>query len=137
MALVLRSCQKLRQFGDIGGDPACEQIAAHWMGGPTTSKLYFSAIDRSVSPSAPCRSSNDFSNPPGVTPTNNMPGLVPTFWKVCAAPRGTNITDPGGRARDMVTQLYLKLARHDVEEFILGFVDVRWRPALGCDGLTK
>ena len=26
---------------------------AHWIGGPTTSKLYFSAIDRSASPSAP------------------------------------------------------------------------------------
>src|SRR6478672_3471967 len=35
----------------------------YWIGGPTTSMLYFLASARSVSASAPCRSSNIFSAP--------------------------------------------------------------------------
>jgi hypothetical protein len=106
--------------------------------------LYFFASPRSVSPSAPCRSSNDLSNPPEVTPISNTPGLVPTFWKVCAVPRGTKITDPAGALamRSPSLTLNFKLSLHDVEEFVLCLVDVHGRPAPGstfrpCQGVWR
>src|SRR5215471_1663051 len=42
-----------------------------------------------------------------------------------------------GRAHDAVTEFDLELPAHDVEELVLGLVNVGGRPALGCDGLTK
>ena len=110
---------------------------AHWIGGPTTSKLYFSAIDRSVSPSPHPAVPRMISQ---IHLASRRPTICLEFPHVlegmCGASRNKHHR-PRRRAHDLVTQLHLKLALHDVEEFILGFVDVRGRPALRCDGLTK
>ena len=69
--------------------------ARYLSGGPTESVSYLLLMLSAVAASTPCRSSKNFSSPPGVTPTSKTPGSVPLFSKVCFVPRGTNTTDPG------------------------------------------
>jgi hypothetical protein len=55
---------------------------------------------------------------------------------VCRPSRDENY-GLSGRVHNAVTELDLKVPTDDVEELILGLVDVRGWPALRRDGLTK
>jgi hypothetical protein len=62
------------------------RMGSYWIGGPTTSMLYFLASARSVSASAPCRSSNIFSAPlASAVSTQPLRKRQGPFWRLLGA----------------------------------------------------
>jgi hypothetical protein len=64
-------------------------------------------------------------------------GLRPDILEGVRDPAGDEDNGPGGRAHDAIAEFEVKLPIHDVEELVLGLVDVGGRSALGRNGLAK
>src|SRR5438105_41701 len=111
--------------------------SSHWSGGLTTSMLCIFMSVRFVSASTSCRSANIFSNPPWRHADQQHAGLRPDVLEGMRGSAGDEDDGPGGRAHNAVAEFEVKLPTHDVEELVLGSVDVGGRPALGRNGLAK
>src|SRR6266404_2213937 len=64
-------------------------------------------------------------------------GLRPDVLEGMRGSAGYEDNGPGRRAHDAVAEFEVKLPTDDVEELVLGSVDVGGRPALGRNGLAK